>query len=172
MKRWNHHLLLLTLGGPCLVGDLTVLPLKSAQHWLLVFALGAMFIWASALFLAGLVSLLGTRKFLRTAASAKGRVSDIYEVTPTGASAFLFSGRLATVQFWTEQEQSIAFHSHTFQENPQTAAGSVPVLYDPKRPSEAKIRSFEGLWLMSGLVMVVGVGFLLLFADLFLSVLR
>ncbi len=172
MTRWNHFLLLLALGVPGLVRSLTALPLRGAQHWLLVLALGAMFIWGPAIFLAGLISLLVTRAFLRNAASAKGHVSDIYEVTPAEASDYLFPSRIVTVQFWTEQEESIEFQSPTFQGNPETAAGSVPVLYDPNRPSEAKIRSFEGLWLTSGLVMVIGAGFSLLFTGLFVSVLR
>ena len=37
-------------------------------------------------------------------------------------------------------------------------AESIPVLSDPNHPSEAKIHSFEGLWLTSGLVMLVGAG--------------
>jgi hypothetical protein len=77
-----------------------------------------------------------------------------------------------TVQFWTEQEESRDFQSHTFQGHPETAARSIPVLYDPNHPSEAKIHSFEGLWLTSGLVMVIGAGLSLIFTDLFVSVLR
>jgi hypothetical protein len=46
------------------------------------------------------------------------------------------------------------------------------LLYDPNHPSEAKIHSFEGLWLTSGLVMLPGAGLSLLFTDLFVSVLR
>jgi hypothetical protein len=139
---------------------------------LLVLTLGAMFIWGPAIFLAGLMSLLGTRRFLRKAASAKGRVSDIYEIIPAEASDCLFPGRIVTVQFWTEQEEFIDFQSPTFQGNPETVDGSIPVLYDPNRPAEAKIPSFEGLWLTSGLLMVIGAGFSLLFTGLFVSVLR
>ena len=172
MNRWNQSLLLLALGAPGWIGSLTVLPLRGAEHWLLVLALGAMFIWGPALFLAGLISLLVTLAFLRTAASAKGRVSDLYAVTPAEATDYLFPSRILTVQFWTEQEESIEFQSPTFQGNPEKAARSVPVLYDPNRPTEAKIRSFEGLWLTSGLVMVLGAGFSLIFTSLFVSVLR
>lgn len=172
MKRWNQSLLLLALGIPGLPGSLTALHLRGAEHWLLMFALGAMFIWGPALFLAGLISLLGTRAFLRTAASAKGHVSDIYEVAPVEPSDYLFPGRIVTVQFWTEQEESIAFQSSTFQGNPETAAGAVSVLYDPNHPAEAKIRSFEGLWLTSGLVMVTGAGLSILLTSLFFSALR
>lgn len=172
MKRWNLSLVLLAMGVPCLAGGLTALPLRGAQHWLLVLALGAMFIWGPAIFLAGLTSMFGTRRFLRKAASAKGRVSDLYEVIPTEVSDSLFPSRIVTVQFWTEQEESIEFRSHTFQGNPETAAGSIPVLYNPNHPAEAKIRSFEGLWLTPGLVMVSGAGLSLTFMGLFVSVLR
>jgi hypothetical protein len=58
------------------------------------------------------------------------------------------------------------------QGNPEPVAGSIPVLYDPNHPSEAKIHSFEGLWLTSGQVMLLGAGLSLLFTDLFVSVLR
>jgi hypothetical protein len=131
-----------------------------------------MIISGPGIFLVGLISLLGIRRFLGKAAPAKGRVSDIYEVTPTGASDCLFPGRIVTVQFWTEQEESRDFQSHTFQGNPETVARSIPVLYDPNHPSEAKIHSFEGLWLTSGLVMVISAGLLIIFTDLFVSVLR
>jgi hypothetical protein len=116
------------------------------------------------------LSLLNTQTFLRKAVCAKGRISNIFEVIPAGDC--VFPSRIVTVQFWTEQEESIAFQSPTFQGNPETIAGSIPVLYDPNRPAEAKIHSFEGLWLTSELVMVLGAGFSLLFANLFLSVLR
>jgi hypothetical protein len=148
------------------------LHLRGAEHWLLVLALGAMCIWGPAIFLAGLISLLGTRAFLRKAASAKGRVRDIYEVTPAEASDCLFPSRIVTVQFWTEQEESIEFQSHTFQANPEPVARSIPVLYNPNHPAEAKIHSFEGLWLTSGLVLIIGAGLSLLFTGLFVSVLR
>ncbi len=138
---------------------------------LLLFTLAALFIWGPAIFLAGLISLFGTRRFLRKAASAKGRVSDLYEVTPAGASDCLFPSRIVTVQFWTEQEESIDFQCHTFQGNPETVARSIPVLYDPGYPSEAKIHSFEGLWLTSGLVIVLGAGLSLIFTGLFVLVL-
>ncbi len=75
--------------------------LRGTQHWLLVLTLGALIISGPGIFLAGLMSLLGTRRFLRKAASAKGGVSDIYEVIPTGASDSLFPDRIVTVQFWT-----------------------------------------------------------------------
>ena len=172
MTRWHHSLVPLALGVPCLAGSLTALHLRGAEHWLLMFALGAMCIWGPAIFLAGAISLLGTRAFLRKAASAKGRVSDIYEVTSEEARGCLFPSRIVTIQFWTEQEESIEFQSHTFQGNPESSASSVPILYDPACPSEAKIRSFEGLWLTPGLVMVIGVGLSFPFTALFVSVLR
>jgi hypothetical protein len=131
-----------------------------------------MIISGLGIFLAGLISLFGTRRFLRKAASAKGRVSDLYEIIPAEASDSLFSSRIMNVQFWTDQEESIDFQSSTFRDYPETVARSIPVLYDPNRPAEAKIHSFEGLWLTSGLVMVSGVGLSLLFTGLFVSVLR
>ena len=172
MKRWNHSLLLLALGVPGLLGSLTALHIRGAEHWLPVLTLGAMIMWGSGIFLAGVMSLLGTRRFLRKAASAKGHVSDIFEVIPTGASDCLFPSRIVTVQFWTEQEECIEFQSPTFQGNPEPVARSIPVLYDPNRPAEAKIHSFEGLWLTSGLVLVIGAGLSLIFTGLFVSVLR
>ena len=172
MKKWNRSLLLLALGVPGLVGILIALHLSEAEDWLLVLTVGTLIISGLGIFLAGLISLLGTRKFLRKAASAKGRVSDIYEVIPTEASGCLFPSRIVTVQFWTELEESIEFQSPTFQGNPETVARSIPVLYDPNRPAEAKIHSFEGLWLTSGLLMVSGAGLSLLFTSLFVSVLK
>ena len=172
MRRLNHSLLLPVVGVPGSLISLTAPHLRGIEHGLLVLILGAIFLWGLALFLAGLISLLVTRAFLRKAASAKGRVSDISEVTPAGASDFLFSSHIVTVQFWTEQEECIAFQSPTFQSNPETVAGSVPVLYDPHRPAEAKIHSFERLWLTPALVLMIGAGLSLIFTDLFISVLR
>jgi hypothetical protein len=60
MTRRNHFLLLLALGVPGLAGGLTALPLSGGQHWLLLLALGAMFIWGPAIFLTRLISLFGT----------------------------------------------------------------------------------------------------------------
>ena len=172
MSRRNQSLLLFALGVPGLAGSLTALPLRGAERWSPILVLGAVIMWGLAIFLTGLMSLFGTRRFLRNAASAKGHVSDIYEATPVAASDYLFPGRIVTVQFWTEQEESIAFRSPTLRGNPETAAGLVPVLYDPNRPAEAKIRSFEGLWFTSGLVMVMGAGWSLLIIGLLVSVLR
>ena len=172
MKSWTPSLLLLALGTPGLVRSLSAPHLRGIEYWLLVLTLGAMFLWGPAIFLAGLISLLVTQAFLRKAASAKGRVSAIYEVTPAGASDYLFPSRIVTVQFWTEQEEHIAFQNPTFQGAPQTVDGSIPVLYDPNRPAEAKIHSFEGLWFTSGLVLMIGAGLSLLFTGLFVSVLR
>ena len=171
-KEWKHSLLLLALGVPGLGGSLIALYLRGIEHLLQALTLGAISISGPGIFLAGLISLLGTRALLRKAAVAKGGIIDSYEITPTGTSDGLLPGRIVTVQFWTEQEESINFQSHTFQGNPETAARSIPVLYDPDRPSEAKIRSFEGLWLTPGLVMVLGAGLTLIFADLFILVLR
>jgi hypothetical protein len=131
-----------------------------------------MIISGLSIFLAGLISLLGTRRFLRKAASAKGRVSDISEVIPAGASDCLFPSCIETVQFGPSGRNLLDFQSPTFQGHPETVAGSIPVLYNPNRPSEAKIHSFEGLWLTSGLVMVSGAGLSLIFTGLFVSVLK
>ena len=172
MKGWNLTLLLAAIGVPGSLVSLIAQDVRGVEHLLLVLILGAIFLWGPALFLAGSISLLVTRAYLRKAASAKGRVSDINEVTPAGASGFLFSIHIVTVQFWTEQEEWIAFQSPSFQSNPETVAGSVPVLYDPNRPAEAKIHSFEGLWLTPGLVLMIGAGLSLIFTGLFVSVLR
>jgi hypothetical protein len=75
--------------------------------------LGAMIISGPDMCMAGLLSLLGTRTFLSKAA-AKGGVNDIYEGTPTGAGDSLFPSRIVTVQFWTEQKESIDFQSQPF----------------------------------------------------------
>ncbi len=172
MKIWNHSLLLSVVGVPGPLVSLIAPLMRGIEHLLLVLILGAMFLWGLALFLAGLISLLVTRAFLRNAASAKGCLSDINEVTPAGTSDFLFSSHIVTVQFWTEQEECMAFQSPTFQSNPETVARSIPVLYDPNRPAEAKIHSFEALWLTPGLVLMIGAGLSLIFTDLFVSVLR
>ena len=146
--------------------------LRGIEDLVLVLSLGAMFLWSQAIFLVGLISLLRTRAFFRIAVSAKGRVSNIIDITPAGVSDCFFHSRIVTVQFWTEQEECIAFHSPTFQSNPETVTRSIPVLYNPNRPAEAKISSFEGLWLTSGLVLITGAGLSLIFIDLFMSILR
>jgi hypothetical protein len=104
------------------------LHLRGAEHWLLVLTLGAMNISGLGIFLAGLISLLDTRRFLRKAVSAKGRVTDLYEIIPAGTSDALLPGRIVTVHFWTEQEESIDFQSPTFRDYPETVARSIPVL--------------------------------------------
>jgi hypothetical protein len=138
----------------------------------MVLTLAVMIMSGQGVFLTGLISLLSTRRFLRKAVAAKGSVSDIYEFIPTEARDYLFPCCIMTVQFWTEREESIEFQSHTFQGDPETDARSIPVLYDPNHPSQAKINSFEGLWFTSGLVMVIGAGFSLVFTSLFMLVLK
>jgi hypothetical protein len=173
MKRWKHCLWLLAVGVPGSVGSLIALCLGGSERWLFAITLGAMLIYGPGIFLVGLFSLLGTRTFLRNAVSAKGGVRAIYEMTPTGINdGLFFSSRIVTVQFWTEQEESIDFQSHTVWDNPEIAVRSIPVLYDPDHPSEARINSFEGLWFTSGLVIVIGAGLLLTCTVLFMSVLR
>jgi Protein of unknown function (DUF3592) len=150
MKKWNHSLVQLAVGVPGLVGILIALYLSGAEDWLLVLTLGAMIISGLGIFLAGLISLFGTRRFLRKAASAKGRVRDLYEIIPAGASDSLFSSRIMNVQFWTDQEESIDFQSSTFRDYPETVARSIPVLYDPNRPAEAKSIRLKGFGSLPG----------------------
>src|SRR5690349_17678443 len=143
--------------------------LRGIDHLSLILSLGARLQRNIAIFLVGLISLLRTRAFFRIATSAKGRVSNIIDVTPAGTNDCFFHSRIVTIQFWTEQEEYIAFHSPTFQSNPETVARSIPVLCNPNRPTEAKIPSFEGLWLTSGLVLIIGTGLSLMFIDLLVS---
>jgi hypothetical protein len=67
MKRWKHSLLLPALGVLGFVGSLIALHLRGAEHWLLVLTIGAMIISGPGIFMAGLISLLGTQTFLRKA---------------------------------------------------------------------------------------------------------
>ena len=76
MKGRNHSLLLPAIGVPGSLVSLIAQHVRGIEHFSLVLILGVMFLWGPALFLAGLISLLVTRAFLRKAASAKGRVSD------------------------------------------------------------------------------------------------
>lgn len=172
MKSWKHTLLLLALEMPGLGGGLLALSLRGCEHLLQVIAIGAMSMCGPGVFLAGVISLLGTRTFLRKAIVAKGSIGDIAEITPTGARESLLPGRIVTIQFWTEQEESITFQSHTFQTRPETAPRSIPVLYESGHPFEAKIHSFEGLWLAPGLIMVLGTGLTCIYIGLFGSVLK
>jgi hypothetical protein len=138
MKRWKHCLWLLALGVPGLGGSLIALCLGGSERWLFALTLGAMLISGPGIFLVGLFSLVGIRTFLRNAVSAKGGVRAIYEVTLTGINdGLIFPSRIVTVQFWTEQEESIDFQSHAVWGNPEIVARSIPVLYDPEHPSEA-----------------------------------
>ncbi|EFH86188.1 hypothetical protein Krac_7477 [Ktedonobacter racemifer DSM 44963] len=170
MTGWSLSLLLLAFGGPGWMERLVALHSRGAEYLLLVLTLVIVSLWGLVIFVTGLISLLGTRRFLRKAAFAKGHVSDIYDVVPAGESDQLFPCRIVTVQFWTEQEEAVEFQSHTFQGNPETATGLLPVCYDPAHPSEAKISSFEGLWLISGLLIATGVGFSLLCTGVFVSI--
>ncbi|WP_126603086.1 DUF3592 domain-containing protein [Dictyobacter aurantiacus] len=97
-------------------------------------------------------------------------MNKIIDIVPEGEQDQIFPCRIMTIQFWTEQEESVEFQSYTFQQYSEAAMGWLPVRYDPARPARARVSSFEGLWLFPGLLIATGIGFSLLCTSVFVVI--
>jgi hypothetical protein len=130
---------------------------------LLLAALGA-----AALIAAGWVG-LRTRAFIRRAATTVGVVVDFAEETSQerrGDHLEIATYFYPVVQFQTASGDAVQFSSTIGTERPRLRKGQqVPVLYDPARPAEARIRSFWQLWwlplalaFVAAVLWIVGLG--------------
>jgi hypothetical protein len=92
-----------------------------------------------------------TRQFLADARTSPGRVISL-EQSPSGRSSIYYP----IVQFRTAQGQTVTFRSSLA--NVAALRQTVPVLYLPTSPGEARIDSYKSLWfwptLLTGLAAV------------------
>jgi len=75
------------------------------------------------------------------------------------------------IGYTTADGRARRFQSHVASQPPKYAVGDkVPLLYDPAKPSRAKIDSFSDQWLVTGLL--GGFGLLFLLATIYALVFR
>ena len=103
------------------------------------------------------VNVARTRDFLGRAAAAKGEVVALEEEPPTDAQELPTYRPVVTFTVGPTQRK-VRFKSMAHSNPPQYKVGdAVPVLYDPDRPDDARIRSFTSLWLLA--LILGGLGF-------------
>jgi hypothetical protein len=105
----------------------------------------------------GVISWLRIRRFLSTAASAKGTVVGFEQQVSTDSDGDTSSSTHAVVSF-----ESVAGGTVTFTERSQTMGGLamgavVPVKYDKANPSEARIATTGRLWVATIVLVAIGV---------------
>ena len=105
----------------------------------------------------GVISWLRIRRFLSTAASAKGTVVGFEQQVSTDSDGDTSSSTHAVVSF-----ESATGGMVTFTERSQTMGGLamgavVPVKYDKANPSEARIATSGRLWVATIVLFAVGV---------------
>src|SRR3954471_2322468 len=114
----------------------------------IVAMLGGLFLLIVALFL-----YLRQRRFLDRAVETTGVVVG-QNVSPSAEGGAVTR---PVVRFRTEDGERIEFED-AFGSNPSPyrVGRGVPVLYDPERPGQARIRSFGSLWLFCLITGVIG----------------
>jgi hypothetical protein len=109
----------------------------------------------------GLYSVWQTRRFLRTVVEAPGVVTDnVRRESPNSGRdvSWLFYPRFS---FQTSDGQGIAVISNTGSAQPVYSEGeAVTVLFDPRQPDHASVKSFTDLWRHSIILCGMGAVFL------------
>src|SRR5262249_9734435 len=116
---------------------------------------GAFAIVAIGLLIAGILLFRRTDDWVRGASSATGRILGLAEFWSEGRRAYY-----RRVERKRADSRIIEFRSKIGRERPTYRVNDrVEVLYDPRRPDEAVIRSFSSLWLMPIILTAIGLGF-------------
>lgn len=104
----------------------------------------------------GLLWFRSTRHWVRGASSAQGRVLGFAKTLNEEGKDFYYP----LIAFKTAEGRTIEFRSKIGRERPMYQVNDpVEVLYEPRRPNEAVIRSFGSLWLFPGILTALGLGF-------------
>ena len=118
---------------------------------------GIFFVAGLGLLIGGLYSVQQTRRFLRTVVEAPGTVTDnVRREKPSGGRyiRWLYYPRFS---FQTRDGQGIVVISKTgSSQSVYREDERVTVLYDPRQPDQASIKSFSELWMSS--VILCGMG--------------
>ena len=117
---------------------------------------GAAFVVAGIGLLAGgLLWFRSTAHWVRGASSAPGRILGFVQTSREGKDLYY-----PLIAFESADGRRIEFRSKIGRERPTYRVNDpVEVLYDPRKPDEAVIRSFSSLWLFPGILTAIGLGF-------------
>lgn len=114
-----------------------------------------------------------TRAFLTSARESTGEVIALEETPPQQPGADQDETYRPVVVFTAENGQRVRFESMASSNPPRYSVGDqVPVLYDPERPSDARIRSFHDLWFMPALLGGLGLAFTVVGAGLLTGMMK
>jgi hypothetical protein len=124
------------------------------NRWLyLIWA--AFFIVGIGLLTGGFLGFRSTIHRIRSASSAQGRILGHVQSWREGEHLYF-----PLIEFTTADGRRIEFRSNIGASWPTSQVNDpVEVLYDPRRPDEAVIRSFASLWLLPGVLTAIGLGF-------------
>lgn len=113
------------------------------------------------LLVGGFYSVQHTRQFLRTAVEAPGVVTEnLRQESSSSDRSGLSWSFYPRIRFRTSDGQEIVFISNTGTNPPVYRVNEpVTVLYDPRQPHHASIKSFAQVWMLS--IILFGVGALL-----------
>ena len=122
----------------------------------------------SGLLTGGGVRLLRTRAFLSKTKETVGEIVALKKVLPV--DSYEQATYRPVVSFRVGTSSPIRFESMTSSNPPQYSIGdSVPVLYDPGSPYDARIRSFTSLWLLPIVLCGLGLIFALIGAGILIG---
>ena len=105
----------------------------------------------------GLASLVRTLAFVRRAASAEGRIVDRELYSGSGSSGPTYK---PVIEFATPDGGVHRIADPIQSNRPGNVGATVPVKYDPNRPTRARLDRPFRLWFVPGLLLSMGVLFL------------
>ena len=118
----------------------------------------------AALFLVGLVLALRTRRYRRRAVRTRARVVD-HEASMGGTDSTDSTEARTSYTYYTVEFTDRAMRHHRIKLTQGTVAGAdntVPILYDPDRPRDARLDSRDGGYVLAGFCMAPAVLYALL----------
>jgi len=112
------------------------------------------------LLIGGIFSIQHTRRFLATAVSVPGVVKEIVWQESRSSNNTRGGIYYPRISFRTADGQEISFITNTGSNPPSYRVNEpVTILYDPKQPYHAYIRSFTDLWLLPTILCPLGLVF-------------
>jgi hypothetical protein len=127
----------------------------------------SVFVLATPMTLYGAVETFQTITFVSQSKEAQGIVVGWKDRSIKSGTLGEQSSRYPRIQFQTENGQLIEFISRVgYQGGGYRLKQSVPVLFNPDKPTDARINSFESLWLFSAVFLGIGLfAFLVAFQN-------
>jgi hypothetical protein len=118
---------------------------------------GMFFVIGVGVFAGGIYTIQQTRRFLQTAVETPGVVTEnLWRESRSSARSISWSF-YPRIRFRTSDGQEIVFVSDTGSSPPSYRVNQpVTVLYDPRQPDHASIKSFMELWMLSAILCGLG----------------